>query len=412
MVRSKIRDLQGVLAHSFGKDFEVLEYKTRFLTAPGEHYGSIMLALDVVIKRSKGKEELLHLVAKLIPVNEMLRIVFNIEVTFKKEVFAYLESIPTLIQFQKDYKVPENRIMDMFPKCYGARITLDKNKDEVDDDAVIIFENLKMQGYATDDRMAGLQADAVRIVLRDLAQFHALPLALRKLKPEVFEKKVRPSLVKNTGLEQLPEEVGASFHNTVMDKAQTIPELKPYLERVQKVLDHAKATAFDEKAPPNDLFGTMCHMDYWTSNTMMLRDENGKPLKCKMVDLQLMQYNSPIRDLVFFLFTSVVNAVLEQHYEEFLKCYYDSFVENLADFGIDLNQYSWEVFLKELNDVAPTEVYHLLVMLKPIFTDKEKVQNSLEDFQDSDWNQPDLLGPTYNTKLKDTIIALANRNWL
>lgn len=411
MVRSQIKKLEGVLAHTLGKDLEILEQTTRLLTAPGEHYGSIMLALEVRIKRG-NVEETLNLVAKLIPANEMLRIAFNIPVTFKKEVFAYMVSIPTLINFQKEYNVPENKLLDIFPKCYGARVCLDENKNEVDEDGVIILENLKLQGYATDDRLAGLQLDAASIVMKDLAKFHAIALALRQLKPEVFEEKIRPSIVKNTGLEQLPPEVGAAFHNAIMENAILIPELEPYLERLEKVVEHARATAFDEKPPPNDLFATMCHMDFWMSNTMMLRDKIGKPLKHKMVDLQLMQYNSPVRDLVFFLFTSVVNTVLDEHYESLIRMYYESFVDTLADFDLDLDRYSWEAFTNELNEVAPTELYHVLVMLKPIFTEKGKVQNSLEDFQDSDWSRKDLLGPSHKNKLKDTVIALIKRGWM
>lgn len=412
MVRSKIRNLASVLEHSLGSDFEILEQHTRILTAPGEHYGSIMLAVDVKIKKMEKKEETLHLVAKLIPANEMLRIAFNIEVTFKKEVFAYLYSIPTLIEFQKEYNVPESRILDMFPKCYGARVSLDENKNEVDEDAVILFENLKLQGFATDDRLVGFDLVSAKMIIGDLAKFHAIPIALRLLKPDLFKEKISPSLVENTGLEQLPPEVGAAFHNAIMENAVIIPELQPYLNRLQKVVDHAKATAFDKRSPPNEPFATMCHMDYWVSNTMMLRDNSGKPLKAKMVDLQLMKYNSPVRDLIFFLYTSVINSVLDVHYDELINHYYESFIENLKDFPINTSEFSWQAFQEELNEVAPTEVYHVLVMLKPIFTEKGKVQNSLEDFQDSDWSRKDLLGPAHKAKLRDTVLALVKRGWI
>lgn len=409
MVRSKIKDLKSVLATTLGDDFEILEEKTALLTAPGEHYGSIMLALDVTIKRSDRKEEeVLNLVAKLLPANEMLRVAFNVSVTFKKEVIAYLESIPTLVAFQKEYGVPETRILDIFPKCYGARVSVAQN--EVDDDAVLIFENLKKQGYATDDRMRGFDYEDVKVILEGLAKFHAIPIALRLLRPEVFQKKIAPSCVKNSGLEQLPPEVGAAFHNAIMENALLIPELQPYIERVRKIVD-ANALAF-AKPPPNETFATMVHSDYWVSNTMMLRDANGKPLKNKMVDLQLMQYSSPIRDLVFFLFTSVINTVLDQHCDEFIRFYYDAFVENLRDFDVDLRRFSWDEFNKELEEVAPTEVYHILVMLKPIFTEREKIQHSPEEFQDSDWSRKDLLGPEHKRKLRDTVISLAKRNWI
>lgn len=413
MAKSKVNNLQGLLSKSFQEDLEILDQKTTLLTAPGEHYGSIMLALEVQIrKKSSNKPETLNLVAKLIPASKTLQVAFDIKVTFRKEVHAYIEAIPTLQQFQKDYKVLPEKILDIFPKCYGARVTLDENKNEVDEDGVILFENLKLQGYRTDDRLVGLDLEATRLIIRDLARFHAVPIALKKLKPDVFKEKVMPCLVRNKGLEQLPPDVGAAFHNSIMDGAREIPELQPYLQRIQKVVDDAAANPYVNRPPPDELFATMVHSDYWTSNTMVLRDENGKALKTKMVDLQMLTYSSAVRDLVFFLFTSVINKVLDENFEEFLKLYHNTFLDTLKDFQLDLNPYCWEAFEKELNEVAPTEVYHVLVMLKPICTERGKVENSLEDFEDSDWSRKDLLGPNHRRKLKDTVLALVKQNWI
>lgn len=412
MAKSKVNDLYGLLSKTVGENIEVLEQKTALLTAPGEHYGSVMLALEVKIRNGKGDEEILNLVAKLIPANEMLRLAFDIYVTFRKEVDAYTKSIPALIELQREFCVPEEKIIDIFPKCYGARVNLDENSNEVDEDGVLIFENLKLEGYKTEDRLIGFDLEGARIVVRDLAKFHALPIALKLLKPQVFKDKILPSLIQNKGLEQLPEEVGKAFHESIMEGAREIEELQPYLERVQKVVDYAAEHPFVLRPPPNEPWGTMSHSDYWTSNTMLLRDENGKPLKNKMVDLQLMTYNSALRDLVFFLFTSVVNSVLDQHYDELIRIYYDSFVDNLKDFDLDLAPFSWEAFQKELAEIGPTEVYHVLVMLKPICTERGKVQNSLEDFQDTDWSRKDLLGPNHRRKLKATVLAFLKRDWI
>lgn len=413
MVKSKVNNLQDLLKKTFSQHVEVIDQKTTLLTAPGEHYGSIMLALDVTLNTNNEKGKHLHLVAKLIPANEMLRLAFDIPVTFKKEVIAYTITIPTLVKLQQEHNVPADQLIDkLFPKCYGARISLDTEKDTVDEDGVILFENLKVQGYRTEDRLIGFDLDATRIIIQDLAKFHAVPIALKLLKPEEFKTKVMPSLVKNKGLEQLPAEVGKSFHGSIMNGAKQVPELAPYLERVQKVVDFAAENPYVNRPPPNELFATMVHSDYWTSNTMLLRDENGRALKNKMVDLQLMTYSSAVRDLIFFLFTSVINDVLDEHIDEFIKLYHDSFVNVLNCFNLDTKPYNWDAFQQELEEVAPTEVYHVLVMLKPICTEPGKVQNSLEDFQDTDWSREDLLGPNHTRKMKRTILAFVKKNWI
>ncbi|KAF7279862.1 uncharacterized protein LOC143196387 [Rhynchophorus ferrugineus] len=414
MAKTKVSDLEGLLRQSIAEDVQVVDEKTTLLTAPGEHYGSVMLALQVKIKRGNGELQELPLVAKLIPANEMLRKAFDIPVTFKKEVFAYTESIPALVELQREYNVPDEDLQsNLFPKCYGGRLSLDENKNAtVDEDAVLIFENLKVQGYITEDRLKGFDLSAARVILKDLARFHATPIALRLLKPEVFKEKVLPSGVYNKGLEQLPEEIGQAFHNAILDGAREIPELEPYRERVEKLAADGIKNPWVFRENPSETWGTICHADFWVSNTMVLKNEKGETISNKIVDLQLNRFWSCCCDVVFFLYTSIINSVLEEHFDELLKLYHHHLIRNLSYYPIDLEPFSWENFLKELNEIAPSELYHVLVMLKPICTERGKVTNTLEEFQDTDWSRKDLLGPNHRRKLKDTVLSLIEREWM
>lgn len=410
MKEIQVRDLEGVLCDYFKGDIKLEDVKSKMLTAPGEHYGSIMLAIDVIAKIN-GKKEKLNLVAKLIPASEMLREAFDIKVTFKKEVNFYLHALPALIQLQKEYKVPEERILDIFPICYGARVSLDKNKNEVDEDAVLIFENLKVQGYDTGDRFEGFDLQHAKLIVQDLAKFHALPIVLRKLKPNVFEQEVLPCLVQNYGLSRLPEDVKNAFRDSILKVGAEIPEIAHLVPRLKVIIQDAEEQLAKPRPPPKENYATIVHADYWVNNTMILKDENGNPIKNKIVDMQITQYESGIRDLVFFLFTSVTNTVLDEHYDEFLELYHKTFVNYLSDFKIDLEPYSWKKFLKEVDEIGPSEFHHIAFMLKPIFTEKGKV-NSLDEFQPSDWSRRDLIGPAHARKLRDTVLAYLKRNWL
>lgn len=412
-VNSKVKNLELLLSKYFHENIKVVEENYSLLTAPGEHYGSIMLAIETAVIYNDGKEENLHLVAKLLPANDLLRLAFDIFVTFKKEVLAYTQAIPALVKLQQEYHVPKNKYIDkFFPKCYGARVSLNEMSDEVDDDGVLVFENLKVQGYITEDRLVGFDLESAKIVVRDLAVIHSTPIAMKLLKPIEFEEKVRPSLVQNKGFEVLPPEVGQSFHDVIMETAKTIEELQPYLCRLQKVVDYFAVHPFVDRPAPTEPWGTMQHSDYWVSNTMLLRDENGKPISNKMVDLQFLCYSTAPRDLLFLLFTSVVNSILEKHFDELTKIYYDSFIETLQDYNVDLTPFSWESFQKELNLTAPNEIYHILLLLKPICTERDKIVHTAEEFVESDWSRKDLLGPNYRRKLRDTVLAFAKHNWL
>ncbi|KAG5895954.1 hypothetical protein JTB14_027955 [Gonioctena quinquepunctata] len=381
MAKSKVIDIPHLLRKSIGFNFEIMDQSSAPLTAPGEHYGSVMLVLDLRVRCSNGNEEkTLNLIAKLLPKNETLRIAFDVQVTFKKEVHAYTEAIPAIVEFQEEFNLPKEGSFDkLFPK------------------------------NALELELVGFDFNATKIILKDLAKFHAISLALKRIKPDVFEKKIMPCLVKNTSIESFPENVRKAFVNSIMEGAREVPELQPYMEKLQDVCDHVQSF---EQPLQNEQWLTMCHTDFWTSNTMLRKDKNGKPIENKIVDLQLMRCASCLRDLVFFLFTSVMNDFLEKHFEDFLQIYYDSFLATLREFDIDLELFSWECFKNELENMGRNEIYHILVMLKPICTERDKIQNTAENFQDSDWCRKDLLGPNHRRKLRDTVLAFVKRGWL
>lgn len=191
-----IKNLKELLSKEIGKDFEIIEKKTKTLTPPGEHYGSLMVSLDLIIQRNNVNEDV-HLVAKFLPASEMLRNAFDTDVTFKKEIVAYTEILPALKKFQIDCGI--NDIIDVFPKCYGARLNLDTNQNEVGEDAVLIFENLKAENYVMYNRYDGFDFDTSNFIVKDLAKFHALTLAMKLLRPKEYQQVFSTCLVRNKG---------------------------------------------------------------------------------------------------------------------------------------------------------------------------------------------------------------------
>nr|XP_022900560.1 uncharacterized protein LOC111413722 [Onthophagus taurus]XP_022900561.1 uncharacterized protein LOC111413722 [Onthophagus taurus]XP_022900562.1 uncharacterized protein LOC111413722 [Onthophagus taurus] len=407
-----LKNIKELIQPSIGEDFEIIENNQKLLTAPGEHYGSIMLAVDLTIKKIKSEtKESLNLVAKMIPASDMLRDFFDVQVTFKKEISAYLDAIPALISFQKECGVSEDKILDIFPKCYGARINLNNNNGAVNDDAAIILENLKIQGFVTGDRFVGLNLEEAEFIVQDLARFHAVPIAMQVLNKDQFNKKVLPCTVKNGCFDKVPEEVGKAFYNSLFDGVKQVPELLPLQSKIEKLVEEGLQDLIN-RLPVNPLFGTIVHSDYWLSNTMLLHDINGKPIKNKIVDLQIMNYGSCLRDLVFFLFTSVVNEALDDNYEKLINLYFKSFMANLKDYHLpNINEYTYEEFIKEMDFIGPKEFYHCGFMLKPIMTEKGKVE-SFENFQSSDWCRTDLLGEAHKRKLKSLVFSYQKRGWL
>lgn len=141
----KVKDINTLLSRYYEDEVEVIEQVSKLLTAPGENYGGVMLALDIKIKFLLSKKaEDKQIVAKLCPANQMLCDIFNIQETFKKELGMYLHAIPTLAELEKEFGIKDHKIEDMFAKCLGGRFNLNPGSSLVDQNAVLLLENLKV----------------------------------------------------------------------------------------------------------------------------------------------------------------------------------------------------------------------------------------------------------------------------
>lgn len=144
MSNNNINDLQKVLQTYIGPEKEIVDVQIDRLTAPGENFGSIMLKVDVTLRKKDGTEVRLHAVAKKLPASEIFRKLFNIQVTFKNELAFYQTVLPTLRNFQRENGVTE--VLNCFADFYGARITEDEHSNVVDEGAVLMLENLVTSG--------------------------------------------------------------------------------------------------------------------------------------------------------------------------------------------------------------------------------------------------------------------------
>ena len=164
-----LRDPESLLRKELGDDLRVESFETESFVQAGDNYGSTILKLRAVVKRyGRDKEEILELVAKMLPPTDFQRKIFESGFTFKKETFIYEELVPL---YRKLYK----KGFDVTPGFYGARLSLRPDADEVDEDAVILMENLKVKGYYMVDRHKGtLRRDtffnAIRLAYADCGE--------------------------------------------------------------------------------------------------------------------------------------------------------------------------------------------------------------------------------------------------
>lgn len=153
-----LRDLEELLRRSIGKDVVVVKFKTSRLLCKGENYGSTMLKVDALVKKTKESPdaEEMHFVAKMIPDQEFQKKRIDLGASIGKEIYMVETLAQWYQQLEEEAGLEEEDRLDVFPKFYGGRLTRNENSpEEADEDAVLLLDNLKVWGYNTIDRFKG-----------------------------------------------------------------------------------------------------------------------------------------------------------------------------------------------------------------------------------------------------------------
>lgn len=214
------------------------------------------------------------------------------------------------------------------------------------------------------DRHKGFDASATFSVLKDLATFHAVPLAIRLVSPVLFETKLEPFCPVFTGGQGDRKEEMDQFLLSSIESMEE-PEIKPYLDRVKKNIQESFPYVRQAVREP---WVTITHLDFWCNNVMVT---NERPQKNIILDLQVPMIGSPARDVVFFLLTSVEFQVIKSKFDEFVRFYYEELIKNLKELQVDTAPFTWESFLEEVDYAArTTEFTHSLGHVQFILMDK------------------------------------------
>ncbi|XP_062552063.1 uncharacterized protein LOC134217332 [Armigeres subalbatus] len=375
-----IRNLKELLEPVLEPGVTVLGYTSSFLTDPGDNYGSTMLALTVDVTNATGDEpNQLHLVAKMRPSSEEFIVMFQLDITFVKEAALYLNIVPAMIKLQQDVNFPEDEIIDVFCRCYGTRISLKPGSTAVDEDGVILFENLKQSGFVTGDRRKGFNREMGEFVLKKLALFHAIPITLRLLKPEEFNSSVEKFLGKMDIDAGMNEQTVQRMIKVIEADFTKAGVSEPLLKRLLELIDDCRKQQYNLVSDDVTQYCSMLHNDLWVNNMMIKYDDNGKPIALKFVDFQLIQLDSLVRDIVFFLLTSVSDPELEQNIDDYFKFYFESLRLNLERLKCpNMSQFTYQSFTEEINRIAPREFYHILVLLRVVMAKKESIPERSE----------------------------------
>ncbi|CAK9801092.1 hypothetical protein ANTQUA_LOCUS2697 [Anthophora quadrimaculata] len=402
-----VQKLDELLEQSLGNDFQIKHLEWRPLTAPGENFGSVMLAITVLVARANNKTETLNLVTKLPPTSAYLLELFNSPVTFKKELHFYSSMTKEFVNLQLECGINEQDLMILAPKFFGGRLGL-KNPEKFDEQAAIVLENLKCNGYGTEDRIYGLDRKHTEFAIEELAKLHALAIALKIKKPELYEKIGKEVLL--DVLNEVTEKCVLDMIKKAQSDMEAIDELKPYLDRVNKTIEYGiQASRKSEK--PEEPWATLIHNDFWVNNMMFRHNERGDLIDMKIVDFQLCLSDYGMKDLIFFLVSSANKEILDNKMDDMLDLYYSCFVKILRKLQVDTEGFKKEKFDEIVNRCAPVK-FNQCAMMAQVIQAPRGVAPEMKDMKDKDVFMNIAGNDTYTKKLTQIVYLFDKRGWL
>ncbi|XP_050512655.1 uncharacterized protein LOC126888441 isoform X4 [Diabrotica virgifera virgifera] len=372
MEGERIKNLKKLLRPVFGENVEIVDKTITNLTLPGENYWSDMLNLQIKTRNKDTKTtNTEYFVAKCPVIDEKLPkgIADDICRVFKPEIAFYKEIIPTMQKFLSEHGLKE---VEFFPKLIAARYDLDGN-EEPDGDAVMILENLQAAGYSNADRHKGFDLDGAKLLLTDLAVFHAIPLAIKQKDPELFkktfvDKSFMPKWVDNPTAkgpdgDHGPPQIPRTVLKQILTQDSFCSQHVNKLDGLMSIEEEGFKTGDSFRPKPNkSAFSGFVHKDLWLNNTMQLKNEDGEIIKNKFLDFQVYSVQEITADLIFFLMSSVEIEVLEEHFDDLLMMYHKHFIKTLEALNCDIAPFKYALFINNLKQTAPSEFFHIILM--------------------------------------------------
>ncbi|XP_072380031.1 uncharacterized protein [Diabrotica undecimpunctata] len=367
MADLNIKIIKDIISEYIGEEKMIVNIE---ISKYGENYLSDIFKLDVKVRSKSGEKEDLDLVAKCSIHDKGLEMAQRTARLIKNEILCYDTIIPTLREFRMKYGFPD---FDFITKYIASHCNL-KEENLTESEAVLILENICAKGYIHVDRHIGYNLKQSKTILEEIAIFHATGLAMKQIDPELFEIKI-----KGIVLPRQPPPGDSSGPSAQLDLFRKL--LEPY----EEFKDPSKFNRYAEKIKqkilagefynpkPVEPFATLIHSDIWCNNIMQVIDDE-KIVKNKLLDFQLSTVGSPVRDLLFFLISSVKLEDLTSNFNQLIQYYHTILKNTLQDFKCYSEIFSYENFLLEMQKRAHETFLQCMYMLtNVIFCPKGKI---------------------------------------
>uniref|UniRef100_A0A1Q3G3U7 Putative juvenile hormone-inducible protein n=1 Tax=Culex tarsalis TaxID=7177 RepID=A0A1Q3G3U7_CULTA len=368
----------------YNAKFRVLSYRVDRLSEEpigylGDHYFLNVVLREKMVHYSEeeeeyAEEEYLSFFMKILPekVPKLADYVKEMG-CFKKEIQLYTHLIPRL----QDVAIGT--------KPFAPRAYLTK------EDKMLVFENLKVEGYRmVENNKSLLDYAHLEVALKTVAKLHAASLVLEERTKQPITKLYSGHLNENVYIDDEKYVRKTNLDNAIKALSELIKRIDKYKSSDQLGLILEKFPAvirkiYDFAKPSTRYRNVFNHGDLWNNNLMFKYEELDKsransdaglnieggastegaphglptPTGGIILDFQLSRYAPPALDVFTVIMLSTTSDFRAIHMESLLNVYYDALAEHVATQELDLAQ-----LLPRAEFDASCDHYHLAGLIE------------------------------------------------
>lgn len=298
------------------KEVKVTGSKVGAATKKGDNYASEMYRAEVEYEKDGERRKVVRIL-KVIPSGEIQRKVMEKNSIFPREIAVYRDILPRITKLTQSI----GDHVKISPTC---TYTTDDPK------TMLVFEDLKEQGYQMVDRRIGLDLEQSKLVLRKLAKLHACSAIVYQEDPKVMEPVMEGAISTNPERQDF-----LIFYKMCANQVAKLveswndPSYNDMLVRLRNLPNTIIRKGCQVYTRDDSVFNVLNHDDVWTSNLMFRYEDKVSLNDVLLFDYQLAYFGSPGVDLNYFLNGSVQDDIREKHWLELIRYYHTILTETL-----------------------------------------------------------------------------------
>ncbi|CAG9853778.1 unnamed protein product [Phyllotreta striolata] len=395
----EISDSQRQLIDKIAKknNFDKYEVTTQAGSTKGDNF---MGVLTTVTLNEAGKT--LELIMKAALENEALRKITPIHEIYLREIYFYQNVLDSMRRFEEQYNI--ERPFAGCPKLYGA--------SKADRSECFVLENLRSLGYTLWDKKSPMNSGHITAVLKQYAKFHAISMAMKYTKPDLFEAVVSKVSKYVFDSPDMQKDVFETIATTQMSGAYKAVEGEP---EMTEILNFVKEKLVEEvvtrDSSKDEYRLTLIHGDCWCNNFMFKYDNEANteaPNNVKIIDWQLSHVSSPAYDFCYFFLANSPKDILDD-YKSYMKIYYEALAGHLREFNCDPDDiFSFARFERHVEKFMIHGFFISFIVMKVMLWDPSEVPDMSklkeEDFMKSFQADNTLNNDTFKERIKNLIV--------